>query len=53
MAHFLRLNYYFRFSAVKEVEHYFARKLYVKLTVHTDHKLLIGKEKTAQFLSWL
>lgn len=52
---FFRLNrqYLISFSAVKEVEHYFARKLYVKLTVPTDDKLLIGKEKTAQFLSWL
>jgi DNA-binding LytR/AlgR family response regulator len=52
---FFRLNrqYLISFSAVKEVEHYFARKLYVKLTVPTDDKLLISKEKTAQFLSWL
>lgn len=52
---FFRLNrqYLINFSAVKEVEHYFARKLYVKLSVPTDEKLLIGKEKTAQFLNWL
>ncbi|MET3036054.1 LytTR family DNA-binding domain-containing protein [Chryseobacterium sp. NRRL B-14859] len=52
---FFRLNrqYLINFSAVKEVEHYFSRKLYVKLTVPTDEKLLIGKEKTAQFLNWL
>ncbi|PUV26460.1 MULTISPECIES: LytR/AlgR family response regulator transcription factor [Sphingobacterium] len=52
---FFRLNrqYLISFSAVKEVEHYFARKLYIKLTVPTDEKLLIGKEKTTIFLNWL
>ena len=52
---FFRLNrqYLVNFSAVKEVEHYFARKLLVKLTVPTPEKLLIGKEKTSSFLSWL
>ena len=52
---FFRLNrqYLINFSAIKEVEHYFARKLYVKLTIPTDDKLLIGKEKTSLFLSWL
>jgi DNA-binding LytR/AlgR family response regulator len=52
---FFRLNrqYLVNFSAIKEVEHYFARKLFVKLTVATPDKLLIGKEKTSAFLSWL
>jgi two-component system, LytTR family, response regulator LytT len=52
---FYRLNrqYIVNFSAVKEVEHYFARKLAVKLTVPTAEKLLIGKEKTTAFLKWL
>lgn len=52
---FFRLNrqYLVNFSAVKEVEHYFARKLLVKLTVPTAEKLLIGKEKTSSFLNWL
>lgn len=52
---FFRLNrqYLINFTAVKEVEHYFGRKLYVKLQVPTDEKLLIGKEKTSQFLHWL
>lgn len=52
---FFRLNrqYLINFSAVKEIEHYFGRKLFVKLTVPTDEKLLIGKEKTVQFLSWM
>jgi two-component system, LytTR family, response regulator len=52
---FFRLNrqYLVNFSAIKEVEHYFARKLYVKLVVPTAEKLLIGKEKTGVFLEWL
>lgn len=52
---FFRLNrqYLINFSAVKEVEHYFGRKLFVKLTVPTEEKLLIGKDKTAMFLNWL
>ncbi|HEY9048472.1 MAG TPA: LytTR family DNA-binding domain-containing protein [Ohtaekwangia sp.] len=52
---FYRLNrqYLINFSAVKEVEHYFARKLFVKLSISTPEKLLIGKEKTTTFLQWL
>lgn len=52
---FYRLNrqYLVNFSAVKEVEHYFSRKLFVKLVVPTAEKLLIGKEKTSGFLAWL
>lgn len=54
-AQFYRLNrqYLVNFDAVKEVEHYFSRKLFVKLTVPTAEKLLIGKEKVSGFLSWL
>ncbi|MEJ5055450.1 LytR/AlgR family response regulator transcription factor [Sphingobacterium sp. MYb382] len=52
---FFRLNrqYIVNFSAIKEVEHYFGRKLFVRLNIATPDKLLIGKEKTAQFLHWL
>jgi two-component system response regulator LytT len=52
---FYRLNrqYLINFSAVKEVEHYFDRKLFVKLVIPSPDKLLIGKEKTSGFLSWL
>lgn len=52
---FFRLNrqYLINFSAVKEVEHYFDRKLFVKLVIPSPDKLLIGKEKTSNFLSWL
>lgn len=52
---FYRLNrqYLINFSAVKEVEHYFARKLFVRLLISTPDKLLVGKEKTTSFLRWL
>lgn len=52
---FFRLNrqYLVNFSAIKEVEHYFGRKLFVKLTIPSPDKLLIGKEKTSTFLNWL
>jgi two-component system response regulator LytT len=52
---FFRLNrqYLVNFSAIKEVEHYFGRKLFVKLTIPSPDKLLIGKEKTSAFLNWL
>jgi two-component system response regulator LytT len=52
---FFRLNkqYLINFDAVKEVEHYFARKLLVKLIVDAPDKLLVAKEKAADFLRWL
>jgi DNA-binding LytR/AlgR family response regulator len=52
---FFRLNrqYIVNFSAIKEVEHYFMRKLFVKLVIPTPEKLLINKEKAPIFLSWL
>lgn len=52
---FYRLNrqYLISFNAVKEVEHYFARKLLVNLTVPARDKLLVSKEKVSSFLHWL
>jgi len=52
---FFRLNrqYLVNFNAVKEVEHYFARKLLVKLIVPAIEKLLVSKEKARSFLHWL
>jgi DNA-binding LytR/AlgR family response regulator len=52
---FFRVNrqYLVNFKAIKEVEHYFLRKLYVKLVVETPDKLLINKEKSSTFLSWM
>lgn len=52
---FFRINrqYLVNFNAIKEVEHYFARKLLVNLIVPTKDKLLVSKEKVRQFLNWL
>ena len=52
---FFRLNrqYLINFNAIKEVEHYFARKLFVKLAVPVAEKLLVSKEKSTLFLKWL
>jgi len=52
---FFRLNrqHLINFNAVKEVEHYFARKLLVKLLVPVTEKLLVSKEKSRGFLRWL
>lgn len=52
---FFRLNrqYLINFNAVKEVEHYFARKLLVNLVVPVKEKLLVSKEKVSSFLNWL
>jgi DNA-binding LytR/AlgR family response regulator len=52
---FFRLNrqYLINFKAIKEVEHYFARKLLVKLILPTSEKLLIRKERKRTFLHWL
>jgi DNA-binding LytR/AlgR family response regulator len=41
------------FRAVLEVEHYFARKLFVKLAVPLREKLLVSKERASSFLQWL
>lgn len=52
---FFRLNrqYLINFHSIKEVEHYFARKLLVNLIVPVSEKLLVTKEKTSAFLNWL
>ncbi len=52
---FFRLNRQclINFNAVKEVEHYFARKLLVNLVVPTKDKLIVSKEKVSSFLAWL
>ncbi|WP_295120218.1 LytTR family DNA-binding domain-containing protein [uncultured Chitinophaga sp.] len=52
---FYRLNRQFlvNFKAIKEIEPYFLRKLYVKLTIETPEKLLVNKEKSQHFLSWM
>jgi DNA-binding LytR/AlgR family response regulator len=52
---FFRLNrqYLINFNAVKEVEHYFARKLLVNPVIPIKDKLLVSKEKVTGFLHWL
>lgn len=52
---FYRLNrqYLINFSAVKEVEHYFSRKLIVTLVIPASDKLLVSREKAPGFLHWL
>jgi len=52
---FFRLNrqYLINFQAIKEVEHYFARKLLVNLVVPVQDMLLVSKEKVSVFLDWL
>jgi DNA-binding LytR/AlgR family response regulator len=52
---FFRLNrqYLVNFHAVKEVEHYFARKLLVKLIIPVTEKMIVSKEKASSFLHWL
>ena len=52
---FFRLNrqYLINFHAIKDVEHYFARKLLANLVVPSPDKLLISKEKATFFLQWM
>jgi two-component system response regulator LytT len=52
---FFRLNrqHLINFQAIKDVEHYFARKLLVNPVIPVSHKLLVSKEKSSDFLNWL
>jgi DNA-binding LytR/AlgR family response regulator len=52
---FFRLNrqYLVNFKAIKEIEPYFLRKLFVKLVLETPDKLLVNKEKSHSFLTWM
>ena len=52
---FFRVNrqYLVNFKAIKEVEPFFMRKLYVRLVIETKEKLLVNKEKASRFLSWM
>lgn len=52
---FFRLNrqYLINFTGIKEVEHYFARKLLVIPVIPFSGKLLVSKEKARLFLDWL
>jgi hypothetical protein len=35
------------------VEHFFLRKLHVKLVIETKEELLVNKEKATRFLAWM
>jgi two-component system response regulator LytT len=52
---FFRLNRQFliNFNAIKEVEHYFSRRLLVNLVVPVSEKLLVSREKASSFFRWL
>jgi two-component system, LytTR family, response regulator LytT len=52
---FFRLNrqYLINFNTIKEVEHYFARKLLINPAIPIKEKLIVPKEKVADFLHWL
>jgi two-component system, LytTR family, response regulator LytT len=52
---FYRLNRQclINFNAVKEVEHYFARKLLVTPVISIKDQLIVSKEKVTDFLHWL
>lgn len=52
---FFRLNrqYLINFNAIREVEHYFARKLLVNPVIPMKDKLLVSREKVSGFLHWL
>ncbi|WP_343644168.1 LytTR family DNA-binding domain-containing protein [Chryseobacterium sp.] len=54
-SHFFRINrqYLINFTAITEVEHYFSRKLLVKLKISTPEILLVTKDKATHFLQWL
>lgn len=52
---FYRINrqYLVAFKSIMEVQHYFDRKLVVKLQCPVGEKLIVGREKATNFLDWL
>ncbi len=52
---FYRANRQFlvNYKAVSEVEHYFARKLLLKLNAVTKEPIVVSKAKASEFLSWM
>ncbi len=52
---FYRANRQFlvNFGAVSEVEHYFARKLLLKLRAVTKEPVVVSKAKATEFLTWM
>ncbi|MCA0234630.1 MAG: LytTR family DNA-binding domain-containing protein [Bacteroidetes bacterium] len=55
MSIFYRANRQFLInrSFVREIEHYFARKLVVHLTLSTPETIVISKAKASEFLRWM
>lgn len=53
--YFYRINrqYLVAFKSITEVQHYFDRKLVVRLNIETDEKLIVGRERASEFLEWL
>lgn len=54
-AQFYRINRQFLVNrgAIKGIEHYFTRRLHIKLTVNTPETLLVSKQKAPEFLKWM
>jgi two-component system, LytTR family, response regulator len=52
---FFRLNrqYLINFNVIKEVEHYFARKLLVKAVIPVKENLIVSRNRVSEFLHWL
>lgn len=52
---FFRLNrqYLINFSAIKEVERYFSRRLLVIPVIAFTNQLVVSREKASSFLNWL
>lgn len=52
---FYRANrqYIIHYKAIKEVEHYFARKLVAKILVSVPESIIVSKAKASDFLKWL
>lgn len=52
---FFRLNrqYLINFSAIKEVERYFSRRLLVIPVIAFTSQLVVSREKASSFLNWL
>jgi DNA-binding LytR/AlgR family response regulator len=52
---FFRLNrqYLINFDAIKEVEHYFARKLLVVPALLFPGKMIVSRQKAKELLDWL
>lgn len=52
---FYRINrqYIIAFKCIREVQHYFDRKLTVSLIIDAPEKLIVGREKATAFLHWL